>query len=107
MVLCYGSANRDDEMFDDPDVFDPRREHLGDHLAFGHGVHYCLGAVLARTEASTALQEIARRVESCMITADNDFRYNPSFVLRGLNTLRVHFVPDRSPQLNPQASWPV
>jgi cytochrome P450 len=59
VLALLGSANRDEQMFTNPDSFDIRRP-VGESLSFGHGVHYCLGAALARMEASVALQEILR-----------------------------------------------
>jgi len=97
VVLCYASANRDETTFDDADTFDPTRPDVARHLAFGHGAHYCLGAPLARLEASTALRELARRVRSITLAADNDLRYDPSFLLRGLTRLNLHVVGDDTP----------
>jgi cytochrome P450 len=57
VLPLIGSANRDDAVFADPDRFDPDRA-AGDHLGFGHGVHFCLGAALARLEARVAIEEL-------------------------------------------------
>ena len=57
MLLLVGSANRDERRYDDPDRFDIRREH-GQHLTFGYGLHFCLGAALARLEGRVALDEV-------------------------------------------------
>lgn len=92
VVLSYASANRDEQLFADPDEFDPRRESLGDHLAFGRGPHFCIGAGLARLEARVAFEELARRVQSISLPDTNDFPYNPSFLLRGLVRLDVDIV---------------
>jgi cytochrome P450 len=56
-LLLFGSANRDERRWDDPDVLDIARNPAG-HLAFGHGIHHCLGAALARLEARVALEEL-------------------------------------------------
>jgi hypothetical protein len=56
VMLVWGAANHDDREFSDPERFDVTRR-IGRHLAFGHGVHYCLGANLARLEARVAFEE--------------------------------------------------
>jgi cytochrome P450 len=61
ILLLTGSANRDEREFPDPDRFDPARRPE-QHLALGHGVHFCVGASLARLESRVALEEFARRV---------------------------------------------
>jgi cytochrome P450 len=60
MVLLNGSANRDDRRFPDGDRFDIHRE-IGHHLSFGYGLHFCLGAALARLEGRIALDEVLQR----------------------------------------------
>ena len=59
MVLLNGSANRDERHFPDGDRFDIHRD-IGRHLAFGYGIHLCLGAALARLEGRVALDEVLR-----------------------------------------------
>lgn len=97
LVVVYAGANRDPRVWgDEPDVFDPDRPNLKEHLAFGKGVHFCLGAPLSRLEMQIAFERIARRVERIDLVADQAFRYFPSFVLRGLTGLQVRM--NRSPQ---------
>ncbi|MBF6173280.1 cytochrome P450 [Nocardia blacklockiae] len=64
VLLLVGSANRDDEVFADPDTYDIERGDKGGLLSFGRGVHFCLGAHLARLEAGIALGEFANRVRA-------------------------------------------
>jgi cytochrome P450 len=64
MLLLVGSANRDDRRFDSGDTFDVRRKNSGDHLSLGQGIHFCLGAALARAEARIGLEELLLRVPS-------------------------------------------
>jgi cytochrome P450 len=89
VIVVYGSANRDERVFPNPDSFDPQRANLGDHLAFGKGTHYCLGANLSRLEARVAFEELAKRVSSFSLLDTNSYRYNPSFMLRGLVMLDI------------------
>jgi cytochrome P450 len=69
MLLLNGSANRDERRFTDPDQFDVHRDQ-GPHLSFGFGLHFCLGAALARLEGRVALEEILRRWSAWEIDTD-------------------------------------
>lgn len=89
LVIAYVSANRDETVFDDPDAFDPGRDNVRDHLAFGKGIHFCLGAGLSRLEGRVALEELSRRIASFGLSATNTFEYFPSFMLRGLTSLHL------------------
>jgi cytochrome P450 len=62
VVTLIGAANRDPEVYRDPDTFDIRRENRVGHLAFSSGIHYCLGQPLARLEATVALSQLATRM---------------------------------------------
>jgi cytochrome P450 len=93
VVIVFMSANRDESLFHNPDQFNPDRANLSDHLAFGKGTHFCLGANLSRLEGRVALQEIIKRIASFSLSDTNDFAYHPSFMLRGLMKLDVDFIP--------------
>ncbi|MCY7417143.1 MAG: cytochrome P450, partial [Chloroflexi bacterium] len=87
-VLAFlGAANRDPGMFDEPDRLDVRRA-AGRHMAFGHGIHYCVGAALSRLEAPIALDALLRRWPR-MALADEPIRWKPNIAFRGLEELRV------------------
>jgi cytochrome P450 len=89
VIPMFCSANRDEAVFDQPDTFDPRRSGLHEHVAFGRGVHYCLGASLARMEAQVALATLSTRIRTFAVRNTNSFRYTPSFILRGLSELEL------------------
>jgi cytochrome P450 len=92
VILIIGSANRDERRYADPDRFDVRRDP-GDHLAFGHGVHLCVGAGLARRELHAVLRSLARRVSRFRLV-HAERRLNN--VTRGLATLHVDVAQDDS-----------
>ena len=69
MVLAFGSANRDERKFPDPDVFDIDRRPLG-HLGFGSGKHFCLGAQMARLVTEIAMRRFLERVPDYQLTVD-------------------------------------
>ncbi len=87
--VMYGSADHDDRIFDDPEEFDPDRERLNSHIAFGHGIHFCLGAALARLEAVTALTVLAARLDTISVVQPESLRYGSSFILRGLEQVEL------------------
>ena len=94
MVIVFSSANRDEAVFGaDPDGFDPDRAALGEHVAFGKGIHFCVGASLSRLEGRVALTELAARIESFSLADTNDYEVFPSFMLRGLKRLELDIVP--------------
>lgn len=94
MLLRYGSANRDKAKFVDPDKFDVRRENARNHIAFGAGVHTCLGMHLARLEMTTALPIVLKRLPNLRFAdPDKPFQFAASHILRGMQSLRLKFDP--------------
>jgi len=93
VFLCWASGNRDAQRFADPDTFDMDRVNTNQHLAFGTGVHHCLGALLARQEMKCALREIVNAVESLELAVPTDrLDLGSSMImLRGLKSLPVRF----------------
>jgi cytochrome P450 len=89
MLMLNGSANRDERKFPDPDRFDVHREVKG-HLAFGFGLHFCLGAALARLEGRVALEEVLRRFPEWTVDLEQA-RLSPTSTVRGWETLPVRF----------------
>ncbi|TKK78656.1 cytochrome P450 [Herbidospora galbida] len=75
VALSLWGANRDPEVFADPDVFDVHRSDVRRHIAFGHGIHFCLGASLGRLEARIMFDRVARELGTLRLAADQgDFR---------------------------------
>jgi len=89
VVLMYAAANRDPEMWEHPDTFQPGREGQAKHLSFGKGPHYCVGAGLARLEARIVAETLGERLSSIQVTNRSELRYIPSFVLRGPQRIDV------------------
>lgn len=95
ILLRYGSGNRDDAHFPRADAFDIARENAKTHLAFGVGIHTCLGAQLARKEMVTAFPIILRRLRNIKLApGKNSFRYDPNILLRGVLELHITFDPE-------------
>lgn len=91
LALLFGSANRDPREFDDAERFDITRRS-DRHLAFGHGLHYCLGASLARLEARVAFEELLARIPEYSLATDDIDRLK-SGLIRGCQTLPIDFRP--------------
>jgi cytochrome P450 len=86
VVAVLGAANRDPEVFKEPDELDVRRLP-NPHLAFGQGIHFCLGAALSRREAVIALPALLERFPSLALAGEPAWR--PTAVLRGMESLPV------------------
>lgn len=81
VLILYGSANRDERQFPQPDVFDVARNPQ-DHLGFGFGIHYCIGAPLARLEVRIAMDALLRRFPNLRM-GEQQGDWLDSFVMRG------------------------
>jgi cytochrome P450 PksS len=91
VLAVIGSANRDEHYFDRPDTLDITREN-NRHLAFGQGVHYCLGAPLARLEGQIAISTLIQRMPDLRLSvAPEQLRWRGGFILRGLEALPASF----------------
>ncbi len=88
VVLMYGSANRDPRQFDDPERFDIARQ-ANQHIAFGFGTHFCLGAALARLEIKVFFEEFARRVEGLTTTPGTEPVEMPNAFVYGLRSAHL------------------
>ena len=91
VLAVIAAANRDPLRYESPDrlVLD---RNAGPGLAFGHGIHYCLGAPLARLEAQVALPALARALPSAHVAADG-LRWQPVVLSRALTTLPLRTTP--------------
>ncbi|MEM7094498.1 MAG: cytochrome P450 [Actinomycetota bacterium] len=93
VMVRYAAANRDPDKFDRPDVFDIERANASDHVAFGWGNHFCVGAWLARAELRIAFAAILDRLDEIALARPLDERpHEFSFMLRPLKELPVRFV---------------
>lgn len=86
LALLFGSANRDPAAFDRPDELDLGREP-NPHLTFGAGIHFCLGAPVARAELETSFGTLLRRAPHMELVRDPEWK--PNYIIRGLRELRV------------------
>ena len=83
IFLSLGSANHDEAVFDNPESFDIRRENARNNIAFGRGIHFCLGNRLAILEATVALETLTARLPSLELVPAQSFAYFPNFTFRG------------------------
>ena len=98
-MVLPGAANRDPREFESPDELRLDRKNVRQHIAFGHGIHTCAGAPLARAEVGVSLHRLFDRTEDIRISeahhgpaGDRHWAYSPTWMLRGLDELlpRVH-----------------
>jgi cytochrome P450 len=87
ILLLFGAANRDPRRYQDPDIFNIHRDNIS-HITFGKGVHYCLGANLARLEGRVALDELLNRWPEWEIDYDSA-QLAPTSTVRGWEELRL------------------
>jgi cytochrome P450 len=100
VMLLNGAANRDPRQFTDPATFDLERHGAAHHMAFGRGAHSCPGGPLARAEGRISIERILDRMGDIRISEAHhgppgrrEFRWEPTYILRGLRRLHVEWVP--------------
>jgi cytochrome P450 len=92
LMLRYGAANRDERQFEDPDTLNIHRGNSGSQLAFGSGVHHCIGAPLARQELNIGFPAMLARMKNIRLSeAHGEPMAEPSVILRGLPHLHIEF----------------
>ncbi|HDR8162993.1 TPA: cytochrome P450, partial [Bacillus cereus] len=91
VVIALASANRDETVFENPEVFDITREN-NRHIAFGHGSHFCLGAPLARLEAKIAITTLFNRMPELQIKGNREeIKWQGNYLMRSLEELPLTF----------------
>nr|WP_261779941.1 cytochrome P450 [Paenibacillus xylanexedens] len=89
MLVALSSANRDSSQYENPDTFDITRK-VNDHIAFGKGIHYCLGAPLARLEGEIAINALLHRLPEIRLNTDAELlEWRPGMIIRGLKAFPV------------------
>jgi cytochrome P450 len=88
VVMWYGAGNRDPEVFPNPDVFDMTRENVGKHIAFGHGVHKCLGSRVAQMQLRVAYEQLFARFPNIEFTGH--IKYGPNALVHAISGLKVN-----------------
>jgi cytochrome P450 len=92
LMLRLGAADRDPARYEHPGILDPRRKNARTHLAFGRGIHQCIGNLLARRELAIALELLLPRLDDITLDCDTaELVYTPNVMLRGLNSLPIRF----------------
>lgn len=91
VFLSLGAANHQASLFDSPDSFDIYRKNARKHISFGHGIHFCLGARLARLEACIALETLAQRLPNLRLVDEQELDYSENITFRGPQALYVEW----------------
>ncbi|KYC43222.1 hypothetical protein WA1_14095 [Scytonema hofmannii PCC 7110] len=90
VMLRFDAANRDPIKFQEGERFDVDRHNASNHLSFGHGIHFCLGAMLARKEMHIAYERLLLRLKNIRLAQEN-YQYLPNILMRGLKHLYIEF----------------
>jgi len=107
VFVAFGAANRDERIFTHPDRFDLWRPNADQHLAFGHGMHHCIGAPFVRLEARLALEILVQRLPDLHLVPAQTITYLPSLLNRALQHLQVRWGTSRQTHGQRPGSSPV
>ncbi len=91
VMLRYASANRDPAKYPDPDKFDVERSNARTHLAFGKGIHMCVGNMLSRKEMTVAFTALLARLDDIQLKPDAELKVAPNLLLRGFVSVPITF----------------
>ena len=91
ILVLYPAANRDPRVFENPQVFDIKRDFQRPSVSFGYGQHFCLGAALARLELKIMFEEVLKRIPDMQLKPGSIPHQHPSCFIRGLDSLPVVF----------------
>lgn len=91
VMMRYAAANRDPERYEEPDRFLADRANARTHLAFGRGIHMCVGNMLSRKEMTVAFEELMPRISGITLTDEAAIAYPPNMMLRGPVSVPVRF----------------
>ena len=87
LFLWLAAAGRDPSVFSSPDTFDLNRQNAKRHLAFGKGIHFCIGSALGKLEARLALESLISRFPSLRLVANQTLAFHPNISFRGPQSL--------------------
>lgn len=93
VMLRYHAANRDPKQFENPNSFQVERKNVRTHMAFGKGIHMCVGNMLSRKEMAVSFEQFAQRIDNLAIEEGAELVYPPNMMLRGLTALPLTFTP--------------
>jgi cytochrome P450 len=91
VMLRYAAANRDPAKYPDPDKFDVERSNARTHLAFGKGIHMCVGNMLSRKEMTVAFETLLARLDHICIKDGAELSVSPNLLLRGYTSVPITF----------------
>ena len=93
VIPMWSAAGQDEAVFKDPRTFNLHRSNVRKHLTFGHGIHFCAGAEMARVEGRVAFEMLLSRLDDIRLAPDEDLSHHASFSARGYKHVNIEFKP--------------